>query len=712
MIVSGAECKKGTIGHPFISTSEGNFAIARTPKRKKPIKKHVSFAISDNPNHPPNEEETRNAVIKTLSSYFPIDDKALISTGNTIFLCNANGAREKQDILVNVELNENATQTLQALVNDGEITLIPIGQIINTLLGQEEKANGKSPNGIINEIGRKIAFDLETKDFLPTRRLTRKDIQMLREVADSRLVDRLEKSLMIHRLIMLGGSLLQATSQSVLTGSTILASRGENQLALQLFGIAGIIAATGTEEFFGMHDKEAFTANLRAVLNDIAAKHEDEQRELVGNPSLDLWAQEVLSDLTDAEMSAPQITQMGPTLLGVGSVFVAYREILPLLTFLSSMAISQIISRFAVSRLKKPVGKLLRDSLSNFAASGIDNLSVIGGALLTASTGSNLGLHLMAVGLGTSDAKETLEDVQKVTRGTDALQRLRDVVSQLNISLNTPFKRKRHGERISAKEELGEIYRIKNNDGSTILRFQALDEVAKRDEKCVLFRDLTVQTKDIVFINRQSLVLRPGINLLSVNRGLTRILRSLSEELEHPQGSTLIRFPDRDINFHTQTEANLLAYFDCGEIDYVKFKPNFDGYRKTEEVIDFLRKSGMFSEKDIDRFKKGDPATREFRSRLTLAQAVWENKPVIILDDMFDQENKLSEKELIEALNFIDRIAKERQTIFLIGGDTHALKSHRLTIDEKPVSVIEYLKGKNMLRSYHFIHEQQIFDED
>jgi hypothetical protein len=700
MIGSSAECQKGTICHPLLLTPEGIFAVAK-PNKKELAKTHFFFAISDDPKHEPSVEEIQETVFKKLSGdIFPINaESALLTTGNTIFLYNANGETEKKDILVNVTLNQDTLLALQALVHDREIALVPAGLVVNGLLGQAEYANQKWPNGLIAKIGKTMAFDLEEKDFLPTRRLTRKD-------------NRLEKSLIIHRLSMLAASLLQAASQSVLTGSTVLASRGENQLALQLLGIAGTIAASGSEEFIGMHDKEAFTANLRAVLNDIVAKHEVDQRDLVGNPSLDLWAQEILTDLSDAEMSAPQITQMGPTLLGVGLAFGLYREILPLVTFLGSMAISQTISRFAVSRLKNPTGKLLRDSLSNLAASGIDNLSVIGGALLTAATGSNLGLHLMAVGLGTSDVKETLEDVQKVTRGTEALHRFREVVNQLNTSLNTPIKRQRHGERISAEEQLGEIYRIKNNDGDTILRFQALDEVAKRDERCVLFRDFTVQANDAVFINRQTLVLHPGINLLSVNRGLTRILRVLAEELEHPHGSTLIRFPNRDINFHTQVDSNLLAYYDCGEIDHVKFKPNFGKDTKTENVVDFLKDSGMFSEKDIDRFKKGDPATREFRSRLTLAQAVWENKPVIILDDMFDQENKLSEKELIEAIDFIGKIANERQTIFLIGGDTHALKSNRLTIDGKAVSIIEYLKEKNMLRSYHFVHDQQILDED
>lgn len=254
---------------------------------------------------------------------------------------------------------------------------------------------------------------------------------------------------------------------------------------------------------------------------------------------------------------------------------------------------------------------------------------------------------------------------------------MREWLGKLKITLATPQLRERHFQQILARENTGQVFESTKER----VRYQILDdkqkeELARRGWKrgkeseispAALFKDVTIVRDGEILVDGETFYMEGGqIYDLALPRkeDSTYILRCLADHFAS-WGSTLLRLPETDVNVHGEPDREYIGYYNCSGEN--KNAPSFDAKdesiiqefsnrwkdvwddEKREKFIDpqddllkqaiitFLDDTGMFTVEQINEFLRGKRVNQSMRNRLWVAYAGWENKPVVLLDNPFDE---------------------------------------------------------------------------
>lgn len=270
--------------------------------------------------------------------------------------------------------------------------------------------------GTLYNAAKEIVFRAEPAD---SYRLNKSDLGLLRLYANPKLVDELEKSIVIHRCIVLATKMIQGVSEGGLVGTAASdVSDDRIRTALQIVTTAGIIASYAADRAVSRSAKDQVKELLSQVLFDIQKKFRLDEEEL-HLPDMRLMIASIVPDIADAEEIAPIMQELSPSFLAINGILLQIAQIQPALMNVGLYlgGVYTLGKASGGEKLKtEQWSKIARNTVIQSIA-GMLNFSapIIGGlAANIADSIGELGIYVAAFGFSTAHIASRFEVIDEI----------------------------------------------------------------------------------------------------------------------------------------------------------------------------------------------------------------------------------------------------------------------------------------------------------
>ena len=629
-----------------------------------------------------------------------------------------------------VILNRTNIETgiLPPVYSEGKLVenayLIPTCKLIidQDITASPDKITDRHLKQIAWTIAKNITFKLEKNATKTPHRLTKADIDLLRNYADYKLVEDLEHTIVLHRL---SNFIIDKVIGGISESMTIYNSPGLQNGQINwpyILAIFGIIASDSIGTDIQKNSELSVEKKLRLVTKNIVENHK-EDRIL----DLEVWANEVTRKLSAAEQFWPTNIEVVPSTVAIDLGLITQNDIATPLITSGLVAASQIVVQQALKTGGSNRQNFLRTRTAHFLSAITKYAPVL--AMSVVPEGASQFIRSVAVtSIKASHIADQLDATEEIRGGIEGRNQLHEILNKFEMSIASPKRRIKHNLSILARENVGRshfkgiLFQKPDYPPVNQLRFDLIDQeiasllgsesVQSDSEKklsgvklmnnyrhnLILFHDYTVSIKGAgrVILNHSNLALTGGkLNILTApsGSGISLTLKAFADQIDHPQDSALLRLPDTDINIHGEPDDHYVSYYNCAGIEFEQI-PYF--LNLAPEIVEkYLSQTNLFSSDEINGFLH-HKETREsgYRTRLLLAEAGLDKAPVLLLDNLFHQRMDISDLDKIIA--YLKKLI-EAEKIILVGTELTDGKYQQKLIDNNINSISYTIRGRKIV---------------